>query len=407
MITININDFFMKTLTSEGLAVRISRGWSNTHEGIDYSGMGKEGHQVFTPIEGIVRWAHYGNPGTGNGFGNHIGIEDTAGNIHVFAHLNIMLVNPNDKVEVNDLIGTLGNTGFSTGPHLHYHIQRGGHLAGGASALGTGDPLGYDYNSIISFKNRSDISMPNKIYLDPGHGGHDPGAVGNGLRESDVNLELGLALRDKLLNDYECEVNMSRETDVSPINRIHDANRWDADLFFSLHSNSFRESTASGYEDFIFTRVPSATTVAQREIHTCVASVWTKYGSPNRGMKQANFEVLRETRMCAVLVENGFISNPGDADLLKNTEFKKELVDGMALGIANAMSLKEKLKSSSNNIAKDNKVKSLSSEKTNDNNNNVWYRVIAGSFKERDNAERQREILKTKGYNAFISVYKP
>jgi N-acetylmuramoyl-L-alanine amidase len=73
-----------------------------------------------------------------------------------------------------------------------------------------------------------------------------------------------------------------------------------------------------------------------------VSAVWVKHGRRNRGKKQANFAVLRETRLPAVLVENGFLTNARDAELLKNEAFLRGLINAHVSGIAKAMNLAKK-----------------------------------------------------------------
>src|SRR5690625_1680462 len=101
-----------------------------------------------------------------------------------------------------------------------------------------------------------------KIFLDPGHGGSDPGAIANGLREKDLTLKIARYTRDYLRSNYEnAIVRMSRTTDktLSLTQRTNDANRWSADLFVSVHINA-HNGTAYGYEDFIFNGPVSSNT---------------------------------------------------------------------------------------------------------------------------------------------------
>ncbi len=180
-----------------------------------------------------------------------------------------------------------------------------------------------------------------KIFVDPGHGGKDPGASGNGLQEKDIVLDLALRLASKL-KGYDCHVKLSRDRDayVSLGDRAKAANTWGASFFLSIHVNAFGESTPSGYEDFTYTSVGAATQSIRKAIHPHIAKVWTDAGRMNRGMKTANFQVLRETAMPAMLVELGFISNPQDASLLRQDAFRDKLVNAMAIGIAEALNLK-------------------------------------------------------------------
>ncbi|NLI70058.1 MAG: N-acetylmuramoyl-L-alanine amidase [Firmicutes bacterium] len=226
--------------------------------------------------------------------------------------------------------------------------------------------------------------MTRKIVLDPGHGGKDPGAVGY-LEEKVINLQLGILLRTRLVEDYICEVRLTRENDLSLslAERAGMANRWGADFFLALHSNA---GGGSGYEDFIYSgRVPQETIVARDRIHPFVAGVWTGAGRPDRGKKRANFYLLRETKMAAMLVENGFVDNAEDARLLKDAAFQKALAAGMARGIATALGLP--------------KADKTPQKKT-------FYRVIAGSFMERKNAERRQAELNRAGFDSFIDIYR-
>ncbi|GKV70301.1 hypothetical protein NCCP2716_27990 [Sporosarcina sp. NCCP-2716] len=154
-----------------------------------------------------------------------------------------------------------------------------------------------------------------KIFIDPGHGAHDPGAVGKKSKEKDNVLKVGLRLK-ALLEAAGHTVKMSRSTDVFiPLSeRARVANSWGADYFVSLHNNS-AVSSASGFETFIHTHTQSKTAGFQAAIHKAIAS---KIGIHDRGRKRANYAVLRETRMPAVLIEYAFISNLEDEAILIN-----------------------------------------------------------------------------------------
>lgn len=156
-----------------------------------------------------------------------------------------------------------------------------------------------------------------KIFLDPGHGAHDPGAVGKLSKEKDNVLKVGLRLKT-LLESAGHTVKMSRSTDVfvDLSERARMANTWGADYFISLHNNSATATNATGFETFIFDGpVSTATTKLQAAIHNAIAS---KIGIRDRGMKRQNLAVLRESAMPAVLIEYAFISNTNDESILIN-----------------------------------------------------------------------------------------
>ena len=156
-----------------------------------------------------------------------------------------------------------------------------------------------------------------KVMIDAGHGGHDPGALGSRSKEKDNVLKVAKRLK-VLLESHGHTVRLTRSTDVflSLSERARLANGWGADYFISLHDNSATSTTATGFETFIHNGpVQSKTVGFQNAIH---AAIIKEIGIRDRGKKRANFAVLRETRMPAVLVEYAFISNANDESVLIN-----------------------------------------------------------------------------------------
>lgn len=153
-----------------------------------------------------------------------------------------------------------------------------------------------------------------KILIDPGHGEHDPGAIGRHSKEKDNVLKVAKRLKT-LLESHGHTVRLSRSTDVflTLSDRAKMANNWGADFFVSLHNNA-ATSNASGFETFIHNGpVQSKTLEFQNAIHNAIIS---GVGIQDRGKKRANFAVLRETKMPAVLIEYVFISNSNDERIL-------------------------------------------------------------------------------------------
>ncbi|MEW9503433.1 N-acetylmuramoyl-L-alanine amidase [Jeotgalibacillus marinus] len=180
-----------------------------------------------------------------------------------------------------------------------------------------------------------------KIVLDAGHGGTDPGAVGNGLEEKKVVLDIAKKVRDILNSSYNgASVQMTRDTDktVSLQARTDQANAWGADTFVSIHINA---GGGTGYEDYIYPGLSGTSNSAKmrNSIHTEVTKVLSKYGIRNRGKKEANFHVLRETKMGAVLLETLFIDTVADANLIKNATYINDISKAYADGIAKALDL--------------------------------------------------------------------
>ncbi|WP_243459733.1 N-acetylmuramoyl-L-alanine amidase [Metabacillus bambusae] len=222
-----------------------------------------------------------------------------------------------------------------------------------------------------------------KLYLDPGHGGSDSGAVGNALKEKDIVLDIAFKIRTILTNNYQnVEVRMSRTSDTSKSlsQRTNEANSWGADYFLSIHCNSFNGS-AKGYEDFIHSSLSDTSTTAKYQdiIHTEVIRV---NQLQDRGQKKANFHVLRETAMPALLTENGFIDNSQDAALMRDSSWRQKVAQGHVNGIAKAFNLQRKTTDDSE----------------------IVYKIIVGSFKSRENAEKRVDYLRGKGIESFIDI---
>ncbi|WP_337970132.1 N-acetylmuramoyl-L-alanine amidase [Virgibacillus salexigens] len=185
--------------------------------------------------------------------------------------------------------------------------------------------------------------MTFKLYNDPGHGGKDPGAVANGIKEKDIVLKISMKITDILLSEYEdVQVKMSRTGDTYPTltERTNEANAWGADLFLSTHTNAFNGS-AYGYEDYVYTTISegSRTEEIREHIHREIMKV---NGLRDRGEKKKNLHVLRESTMPAVLTENGFIDNKGDSDKMKSQAWINAVARGHVNGVAKAFDLKKK-----------------------------------------------------------------
>jgi len=208
------------------------------------------------------------------------------------------------------------------------------------------------------------------IVLDPGHGGNDPGAVGRKLklREKDVNLNVCLKLKQMLESELGVTVLMTRSDDrfITLKNRTKFANENRADLFVSVHTNASKSRTASGLETFYLSTALTSDARAVEALENDVVEEFeggkmerAKYDalafilsdmsqtehlensnnmalliqqnlvagtkSFDRGVKQANFYVLRGAFMPAVLIELGFISNEKEELLLSNAQYQERL----------------------------------------------------------------------------------
>lgn len=213
------------------------------------------------------------------------------------------------------------------------------------------------------------------IVLDAGHGGHDPGAVGpHGTKEKDVNLAIVLYL-EKIFNkdpNYKVILTRNDDTFIPLVERANIANKNKADLFVSVHCNANLKRTASGFEIYFLSEKASDTeamstetlensvvaledksdekkTVLQNMLWSMVVNEYINESSelssfiiaeasgrlkiPSRGIKQANFYVLRGTQMPSVLVETAYISNYTEESKLNTSSFQKSAADSIYEGI--------------------------------------------------------------------------
>lgn len=179
-----------------------------------------------------------------------------------------------------------------------------------------------------------------KVFIDPGHGGSDPGATSGSLREKNLTLDIAKSIRNTLQKDYlGVDIKMSRTNDqyVSLLQRTNMANAWNADYFVSVHINS---GGGTGFESFIHDKNATSTDKKyQNRVHDHIIR---QINVRNRGKKQANFHVLRETNMPSTLFEYLFIDNLSDRQKLSSSSFRKRLGKHTADGIAKALNVRKK-----------------------------------------------------------------
>ena len=210
-----------------------------------------------------------------------------------------------------------------------------------------------------------------RIVIDPGHGGHDPGARGNGISEAALVLDVATRL-EELLKKENVEVVLTRRTNayVALEERTALANRSDADLFLSIHANASTVPAARGIETYFLNFAPNAEAEAiaarenagsaksmrhlpdivqaialnnkideSRDFATIVQStLYQELRKTNRtlrnlGVKQAPFMVLVGATMPSVLAEISFMSNSAEAALLKTDRYKQEIAEALLAGI--------------------------------------------------------------------------
>ncbi len=177
------------------------------------------------------------------------------------------------------------------------------------------------------------------VFLDAGHGGDDPGAIGTRLQEKDVNLAITLRVGDLLQqNGIRVEYTRIDDSFVGLQERSILANNLKAALFVSIHNNANDLSSAAGTETYFYAPADNPDLSAQyserlRLAQALQTSMVNQLHRSNRGVKEANLSVLRNTQMPSALVEVAFISNPTEAGLLQNNDFKNQAAEAIANGI--------------------------------------------------------------------------
>jgi N-acetylmuramoyl-L-alanine amidase len=208
-----------------------------------------------------------------------------------------------------------------------------------------------------------------RVVLDPGHGGHDPGATGpSGLREKDVTLDIAHRAAPLIARELGVSTLLTRDGDayIALDERTARANAFNADLLISVHCNASEDGSGNGFMTFVLdesgdahaarvaarenaasaaaaaelanalSRVLDQGTV-QRSVHFAEllqratgASLTKRYGDvPDHGVKRAGFYVLAGARMPAVLFESSFISNPLGELRLNTADYRQKMADGI------------------------------------------------------------------------------
>lgn len=222
--------------------------------------------------------------------------------------------------------------------------------------------------------------MP-KVFLSAGHGGSDPGAVGNGLREKDINLQIMLACKAELERHGVVVVCSRVKDENDPVQQeVREANASGADIAWSIHTNA---GGGDGSESFYYKGNANGKRLAELcEKHT------KALGQNSRGVKTNNLMFTRETTMTAVLSECAFIDKSADITVVDTVAEQKKF------GVAYAKAILEYF-----GIAY--KAATVATPTTSDK----LYRVQVGAYKDKKNAEVMMRTLKSKGFDAIIKEY--
>ncbi|MBO8157794.1 MAG: N-acetylmuramoyl-L-alanine amidase [Bacillaceae bacterium] len=244
------------------------------------------------------------------------------------------------------------------------------------------------------------------VFIDDGHGMNTPGKrspyiseLKRRIKENEFNSGVAKRLRDKL-SRHDIQVYMTapgdedvplrKRTDFAnevyrEFQKKHGKDRVRA-IFVSIHYNAFdgtfKEPNPSGISIYVY---PGHLTREAGRLAEVLGKHLRKHTRQQwRGIKEDNFHVLRETLMPAVLTENGFMDHPEEARSMADEQFQEEVASELYSGICEYFGLSCEEKSAKSK---------------------VLYRVITGSYRDLENAERRVEDLKKAGFDSFIDVY--
>jgi N-acetylmuramoyl-L-alanine amidase len=192
--------------------------------------------------------------------------------------------------------------------------------------------------------------MP-KIMLDAGHDINTPGkrALDGSMREFEFNKAVVLKVSEALKGYENTDVVFSHDLndgiDTPLKSRTDLANRLGVNVFLSVHANA-GPTSAKGVETFVYPKAPAQTVRLGDIIHTELARM-TKEETLNRGLKRADFAVLRDTHMDSVLVECGFMTNAQDLAWLKSDAYRSDVAAGLVNGLVIFLGLRKKQVSAS------------------------------------------------------------
>lgn len=181
--------------------------------------------------------------------------------------------------------------------------------------------------------------MPIRIFIDQGHNpqGINAGAEGFGYREQDITYDVGIRLADLLRQDDRFAVRTSRNSPDEVLGtsnasslaaRVNAANEWPADYFISIHANASTNSAANGSEIYVYREHSEATVLARIVLAAMVEAAGTK----DNGVRlNPSLYVLRRTKMPAMLIELGYITNQEDVERMVNDP--QSFADGIYQGL--------------------------------------------------------------------------
>lgn len=223
-------------------------------------------------------------------------------------------------------------------------------------------------------------------FMDYGHGGADSGATNGGRYEKNDTFDYGRKVANRL-KEHGINILESRTGDTNPTLRertnIENANN--CDFTISFHRNSFSDSNAKGVETWVYNgHINRNAGKLAKSVNDRLAAL----GFYNRGVKEGNLHMVRETKSPAILIEMGFISNSADNSLYDNKI--NDIVEAIVQGVCEYINISYK-------------PPYIAPQPT--PQEGTYYRVVCGSYQNRANAEEMQGKLKAAGFDSFLLAY--
>lgn len=227
-----------------------------------------------------------------------------------------------------------------------------------------------------------------KVFIGVGHGGSDPGAVANGIKEKDANLTIALACGEELTR-HGVKVGMSRTKDESdPLSEeIRECNAFDPDYAVEIHNNAGGGDGAEVFHGISGLGKPLALNILEAIKAAGQNSRGAKTKKNSSGADYYGW--IRNTKAPAVIVECAFLDNKNDVQIIDTASEQKAMGVAIAKGVLNTLGITAKPAKPVED------AKPVEKPKT-------YYRVQVGYFAVKRNAERLRDELKERGYSAII-----
>lgn len=223
-----------------------------------------------------------------------------------------------------------------------------------------------------------------RLCFDYGHGGKDTGAIYKGRKESEDNLKVGMAVAKKL-RQQGIIVDETRTSDVtlSIKQRSDFENKAKYDYFISFHRNAFKPETANGIETYVYITGNDKSKKLAENLQRALVNI----GYKDRGIKTANFHVLKETKSPAILIEIGFIDSSVDNDLFDKKHM--EIVNSISKAITGHLGIvyKEEKKTTSD---------------TDPKSGTKMYKIQVGAYSSKNTAELMLVELRKAGFEGYI-----